>query len=244
MLRRIAEIFVLVLAVGYLSFSIVELTHRPDENAVCDRVSVKIYDSLQCGILTEAKVLDVLSRNGLNPVGKPLETIDMDSIEHVLERHQMISQAECFLTSDNCVRIKVRSVVPLVRVMSRSGADYMVGSNGGIIEYRGIAVNLPVATGYISRAYASDQLMNVVRGIYASRFWKAQIVQIDVSENGQVLLVPRVGGHIIDIGTPDDVSGKLERLMRFYENGMNVIGWNKYCRLSAAFDGQIVCRKK
>lgn len=244
MLRRIAEIFALVVATGYLSFSILELTHRPGGDSVCDKVSVKIHDSLKCGILNEARVLEVLSRNGLNPIGKSLDEIDMDTMEHVLVKHPMIASAECFLTAENCVRIKIHCVVPLVRVLSRSGADYMVGSRGEIIDYRGSAVNLPVATGYISRTYASNQLMTVVRDIYSSKFWSAQIVQIDVDENGQVSLVPRVGGHIIDIGAPDNVEEKLERVMRFYEDGLNVIGWNKYNRVSVAFEDQVVCRKK
>lgn len=244
MLRRIAEIFALLVAIGYLLFSIIELTYRPCETSVCNVVSVKIRDSLMCGILNEDRVLDVLSCNGLNPIGKSWDDIDLDAMENVLVKHPMISSAECFLTADNRVRIKVHSAVPLVRVLSRSGADYMVGSRGEIIEYRGIAVNLPVATGYISRAYASGRLMAVVREIYSSKFWKAQIVQIDVDENGLVSLVPRVGGHIIDIGTADNAGEKLERVMRFYEDGLNVIGWNKYNRLSAAFENQIVCKKK
>ena len=68
--------------------------------------------------------------------------------------------------------------------------------------------------------------------------------QIDVTEDGEIRLVPRVGDHLLILGSADDVERKLERLMNFYEKGLDNIGWNKYRSISVAYDNQVVCKKR
>jgi cell division protein FtsQ len=101
-----------------------------------------------------------------------------------------------------------------------------------------------VATGYIDRQFASDGLLKVVRAIERSDFWKAQVEQIDVTKEGFVQLVPRVGDHLLILGTVDKVEEKLDRLMNFYHNGLENIGWNKYRSISVAYENQVVCKKR
>jgi cell division protein FtsQ len=131
-----------------------------------------------------------------------------------------------------------------VRVLNNRGQDFYVDSHGEILVQHSLAVQLPVATGYIDRRFASDELLRLVRAIDASEFWKAQVEQIDVTEDGEIRLVPRVGDHLLILGSVDDVERKLERLMNFYEKGLDNIGWNKYRSISVAYDNQVVCKKR
>ena len=66
---------------------------------------------------------------------------------------------------------------------------------------------------------------------------------INVLDNGTMEFVPRVGDHIIYIGTPNSIDKKLERLRKFYLYGLNKAGWNKYNYISLEFDNQIICKK-
>ena len=117
-------------------------------------------------------------------------------------------------------------------------------SRGEILTQHSLAVQLPVATGYIDRRFASQDLLRVVRAIEGSEFWKAQVEQIDVTKEGYIQLVPRVGDHLLVLGTADDVERKLDRLMNFYEKGLDNVGWNKYRTISVAYDNQVVCKKR
>ena len=56
-------------------------------------------------------------------------------------------------------------------------------------------------------------------------------------------LIPRVGDHIIVIGTLTDYSDKLARLKLFYEKVLNQVGWNKYRKINIEFSNQIICTK-
>ena len=73
---------------------------------------------------------------------------------------------------------------------------------------------------------------------------EAQVEQIDVTKEGFVQLVPRVGDHLLILGTVDKVEEKLDRLMNFYHNGLENIGWNKYRSISVAYENQVVCKKR
>jgi cell division protein FtsQ len=59
-----------------------------------------------------------------------------------------------------------------------------------------------------------------------------------------MILVPRIGNHLIELGRADNLDGKLDKLKRFYKEGLNKVGWNKYKTLNIEFDKQVICTKK
>jgi cell division protein FtsQ len=101
-----------------------------------------------------------------------------------------------------------------------------------------------VATGNISKRYASKTLAPVANIIRDDKFWKNQIVQLNVLGDGSLELIPRIGEHVAFLGQPTDIEKKLDRLRKFYRYGLNEAGWNRYSRISVEFDNQIICKKK
>ncbi len=53
-----------------------------------------------------------------------------------------------------------------------------------------------------------------------------------------------MGEHIIYLGQPENIAGKLTRVEKFYKYGLNKVGWNKYSRINVEFDNQIICKKR
>ena len=60
----------------------------------------------------------------------------------------------------------------------------------------------------------------------------------------KVELVPRVGNHIIMLGSFDRFEQKLEKLRKFYLYGLNEIGWNAYSKIDLQYRDQVVCTRK
>lgn len=89
-------------------------------------------------------------------------------------------------------------------------------------------------------------------------FWRNQIVQINILPDLGVELVPRVGEHIVYLGTlpqtkyinrrkrltAEFVETKLDRLAKFYKYGLSKAGWNKYSYIDLEFDNQIICKRR
>ena len=233
-----------VLLAGYLGYSVIAMTDRHEATRLCRGVDLHITDSLHFDLIDEEMVLGVLQEHSIDPVGLPLDEIDPEKIEATLLMHPLVGKVQCYKTGGDLLRINLSSKVPLVRVMNNRGQDFYVDSKGEILTQRSLAVQLPVATGYIDRQFAADELLQVVRVLDRSEFWKAQVEQINVTKDRQIELVPRVGDHLLILGTADNIEEKLERLMNFYEKGLDNVGWNKYRSISVAYDGQVVCKKR
>ena len=244
MVRKILSILTVFLLAGYMVYSVVGMTNRHEDVRLCSGVDLHITDSLHFDLIDEDMVLSLLKEHSLDPIGSPLEAIDVEAIEQTLALHPLVGKAQCYKTGGDMLRINLSGKVPLVRVLNNRGQDFYVDSHGEILSQHSLAVQLPVATGYIDREFASKELLEVVRAIDRSEFWKAQVEQINVTSDKQIELVPRVGDHLLILGTADNIEDKLERLMNFYEKGLDNVGWNKYRSISVAYENQVVCKKR
>lgn len=244
MFKKILSILAVFVLAGYLVYSAVGMTDRHEDTRLCQGVDLHITDSLHFDLIDEEMVIGVLQEHSIDPVGLPLEDIDPEKIEATLMLHPLVGKVQCYKTGGDLLRINLSSKVPLVRVINNRGNDFYVDSKGEILSQHSLAVQLPVATGYIDRQFAANELLQVVRALDRSEFWKAQVEQINVTKDRQIELVPRVGDHLLILGTADNVESKLERLMNFYEKGLDNVGWNKYRSISVAYDGQVVCKKR
>jgi cell division protein FtsQ len=89
-----------------------------------------------------------------------------------------------------------------------------------------------------------NDLYKLSEYIYNDKFLKAQIDQIYVNRHKEFELVPKVGKHLIVFGKVENIEEKFERLMKFYDEGLNKTGWNKYSIVNLKFDNQVVCTKR
>ena len=70
------------------------------------------------------------------------------------------------------------------------------------------------------------------------------IDQIYVLRNGDVMMVPKVGDHVVELGAAEDFDTKFANLLTFYRKGMPRAGWDTYSKISLKYRGQVVCTKK
>lgn len=242
-MRKVLGIIVGIILAVYLVWSLFFMK-KEEPDMLCQGIELHSRDSLRYDLVTEESILALLDREGLNPTGVPMDSINVALIEQAVEGHPLVLDAECFRTVGGRVKVKVSGRVPLVRVLSSYGLDCYVDSRGEMIDRASCNLNLPVASGYITQTFACETLPSVVLAINEDKFWKNQVEQIYMTREGELQLVPRVGGHMLVLGTADDIPEKLARLRRFYDDGLSVIGWNKYSSVSVAYEGQTVCRNK
>jgi len=56
--------------------------------------------------------------------------------------------------------------------------------------------------------------------------------------------VPRVGAHMIMLGSLENYRGKLHKLMVLYREGFSRVGWNQYEWINLKYKDQVICTKK
>lgn len=254
--KTIFILFNLALAV-YLVLAITSF-NKPDlSGIVCNKVQITIADRDSSGFLSTHEVKRLLSNKQIYPIGQRIEDINLRVIESTLKQNTFIDNVECYKTGDGLVGITVTQRLPLLRVKSEDGQDYYLDTDGKIMQRGRYSSNLIVATGNINNWYAENYLALVARWITDNKLWYNQVEQINILPNKSMELVPRIGGHIINLGRlPESndknrreknvsrfMERKLERLDKFYRYGLNEVGWNKYSYINLEFDNQIICRR-
>jgi len=218
---------------------------KPDvKSDICCAVHVSIEKENSDGFLTENDVRQLLKRSNLSLVSQPMDFINTRQIEEVLRGNDLVERAECYKSLNGVLCIQIKQRIPVIRVMADNGEDYYIDNHGEVIQHNNYACNLLIATGNISKPYASKVLAPLATTILHNDFWRNQVVQLNVLADHSVEVVPRVGDHIAYLGQPVKIDSKLERLRKFYRYGLNKAGWNSYSRISVEFDNQIICKKK
>jgi len=220
------------------------------KKAVCTGVDVLFEDDIQFISKSEIENAVYNSVSGLK--NKKLSTINTEKIEANIEKIPWVKNAEVFAgfqRVDNNffagrLKVWIKQRKPLFRVMYSNGG-YYVDTDGIKMPFSSInTVNVVVCSGRVTNEIIKGELKDFVNYINGNTFWKAQIEQIYVKGNGEYVLVPRLGGHLIEIGKIVNLDKKFRNLLAFYEKGFKDGGWEKYRKVSVKFDNQIVCTRK
>lgn len=255
--------FTLVIGLGVL----LGFVSKAEDQHPCTAVDVRVEQDGENFFVNAEDVKNTLLNNGDTLIGKPAAKISVYAIEHQLNSHSAISNAEVSLGINGALHINVKQRRPIARVFTASGESYYIDEEGLLMPLSDkFTSNVPVFTGLISEPYASmykynindiiksvelknktilDEIFVLAQFIVADPFWNAQIPQIAVVEGGEFTLIPRVGEHKILLGPIDDFEEKFNKLKTFYKEGLNYTGgWNAYSIINLKFKNQIVCTKK
>ena len=203
-----------------------------------------VEDSAQAGFIHAGQLEKILKREKSYPMGEILSSIKCGDIENRLEKVPFIEGATCYKTFNGDIQINVRQRLPVLRVMGQNGDNYFIDANGKIMPQVSYPANLVIATGNISKPFATKYLTRIGRFLQGSAFWNNQIEQINVTDDHQLELIPRVGDNVIFLGDPVNTMAKLERLNIFYNKVLSVVGWGKYSEINLEYSNQIICTKK
>ena len=111
---------------------------------------------------------------------------------------------------------------------------------------------VPVASGNIFErleksdsvySFVGNQVFKIASYVDKHPFYKALIEQIFVKADNELILVPKIGSHIIVFGDANKMEIKFKKLLAFYREGLSRIGWNTYRSIDLRFDGQVICKK-
>ena len=209
---------------------------------------IAISDSTEAQFIDEREIRQlVLHTDSLNPKGKLVDDYSTAKLQKVLLQNPLISQADCYPTPDTMLRVDIYQRHPILRIKSIDlERDYYVDTEGNLMAYRPSrkAINVPLATGHISKQMATSSLFELVNFINDDSALRKKFTQIYVEKNGDVCLVPRVGDHTIMLGPVCDLEAKFKRLDKFESKVLKHKGWNSYKTINLKFKGQVVAERK
>lgn len=224
------------------------------------RQSDKTYEKLNVRInyddgntfIDDADVVKLVTLNGSeHVVGMKYTEVDLKEIEARVKKNAFVEQAQVYKDHKGNLIVEVEQCRPIARLIKTNDSHAYLGHNGSIIgvsekftprvmvvdgAYVKLLMNERFIKGDTGKAY-----FELIQYIERNKFWKAQITQLTIDANGEIMMLPQVGNQIIYFGTPDDMEKKFTRLTVYYKNIIPVKGWSAYKTVNVKYKDQIIC---
>ena len=242
MLKKILKYIIAAAIACYLIFALVIVPSRKD-NDKCKEVAIKISNN-RLGTITNDDIVAMLQEDGLYPQDKVMDSIRCCDIEGFIGAMSLIKECQVYKTNDNRIKVDIICREPVLKVLDKSGATYYVDIEGKKIDDIKKPLLLPVASGEIDDSMIDNELQTVAVAMAKDPFWLAQIEQIYFNEKKEAVITPRMGNHVIELGTIRQIDEKFENLKAFYQKGLNTVGWNKYSKLNIKISNKVICTKR
>ena len=232
--------------VSYVVYAMIFLS-GPDDDEKCMSMELIVKQDSRSMFVNGADVEQMLKRAHVYPKGMLMKDVNTKKIEEVIRHNEFVSEVECYKSGSGKLCITVSQRVPVIFVIPEGQDGYFVDAQGNIIPNRNNGTSLVVASGDIDRKFASTKLAEFGQFLQTNAFWNNQIEQVYVQRNKKgnrvVELIPRVGDHVVYLGSMDDFQKKLRKLKVFYDKAMGTVGWDKYARVNLEYENQIICTK-
>lgn len=228
------------------------------EKEVCSGIKVVILDSAVNRFVSEKEVKDILIKSDAKPLGKKIKDLSINELEELLNKRSAIKKGDVSISRDGMLYASITQRRPLLRIESREGGFYIDETLYIFPLINTFTSYVPVVTGDIPIKLKPDfrgvadgedskwleSMLRFGNYIYRSEFWNAQVQQINIRPNGDMVLYTRVGDQAIVFGGFENFEYKFRKLEAFYQNVVPVKGWNRYSEINLKFSDQIVCTTK
>jgi cell division protein FtsQ len=227
----------------------------------CRQIKITIADSSKYHFVTKRDIQNTMVMSSGGIVGKTVKDLDIPGIEGSLIKYRELKDAEVYMAIDGTMHVYADQRNPIMRLIPDAGGDYYLDNEGVVVRSRNlyaprlhivggdltITQKMLAGTSVLDTSIKNSILKDIyylVKFINGDSFWSAQIDQIYVVNRDQIDLVPRVGNHIVHLGTAENFEGKLRNLRVFYDKVMPEVGWNKYSSINLSYKDQIVCKRR
>ncbi len=240
-----------------LSATVVSLafTEVRQQRVLCKKIEININRDDENYFISKQEVLKILYSTGDSLVGTPIQKIPLSLLERLLKLNKYVENADVFIDIKGKLQVNLTQRKPVLRIMNANMQSYYLDEKGGKMPLSSLySANVLVANGAIEEAYdgLNDSVQsNLVRSLFylgnvirADKFWTAQVEQIYIEQNQDIILIPRLGDHKIVFGDTSNTQEKLNNLLVFYQKAMPKVGWQTYHTINVKFKGQLVCSRR
>jgi len=178
-----------------------------------------------------------------NIKGVPLSAINTALLEKRLNAVNNFENAECVITSDGYLLVRVVPIKPEARIFTPTGTYYINRQGKRLDAHAEYYVDLPVVRGNFDSRMPAALALPMVRFVQNDSLLHSLVSMIDFRSPDNIILIPRIRGHVINMGDTTRLAEKTAALLRFYKGVMPHKGWAFYDTVSVKFRGQVVATR-
>ena len=245
--RYLKIIFSLML-VAYLVIALTVTAGQPD-TTLCRAVEISVEESdgQPQYFVTEAELAREIDSLPSKAPGMAVAGINTQSLRRLLLDLDMIEDAQVVRLTDGTIRIKATPIIPVARIFDRGESYYINRAGKRVSADARYHKDVPIIEGhfdYADTTFTPATLLPLLNFIAADSVWNSYISMIKVKSPTDIILVPVIREHVVNIGAPTGLTDKFARLKKFYTEVLPLQGWEKYDTLTLKWKGQLVASKR
>lgn len=239
----------IILVVGALMVSANEYLDRMP----LKEIQVNLLPGTDNAFMSEGDVIEAMGgENQVDYLGTPMGELNLEGLENTLLSNPAVAHVEVHKSMMGVLHIEIALREAVGRVINNSGLHLYVDADGNkfptsprhsayVPLVRGDFEEGVVDTFSCSSVQETLPLLDFIRN---DDFWRAQIAEVVIFQDGQIELLPTVSDLEIEFGYPVRIEEKFRNLMDFYRQVPSETGWRKYRSLSVKYRGQVVAKKR
>ncbi|MEN9385527.1 MAG: hypothetical protein RLZZ185_268 [Bacteroidota bacterium] len=238
------------LAIGAIIFAEIQA-----KEVKCTGVVIRLDSENERPLLSKKDIDVMVTNEGTDYfLDRPIEEISLHQIEQRVKKIPLVKSCEAHVDFSGKIIVSVKEYSPIARILHFTGGesnykDQYVTQEGKFIGTsslftpRVLLASGPFFSG--KRTNLLDErgktLIPLFEFINNNEFWRAQITQVIVAEDGGVVLIPAIGQTYIDFGLPVNIETKFKKLDLFYKKIIPNKGWNTYHWVHLKYKNQVIC---
>ncbi len=229
----------------------ISFSERNLDNHICQDIVIRVDNQHGNFFIDEQDVMDLITASGEYVIkGTHYEDLNLKEIEGRIKTERFIKEAEIYkdLKGNLLVNTKLRR--PFARVVREDAPNAFIAEDGAVLPYSAkFATRTVLLSGdYMDELVKTDlteteegqKIYDLLKYIQRDRFWKAQVAQLDIAEDGEIIIYPQVTKQLVEFGQAENIDSKFERLKIFYKQILPRKGWNLYKRVNLKYKDQII----
>lgn len=177
-----------------------------------------------------------------------LSSINLSKMEQLFRELDNVEEANVYRSVKGNINIDIVPMIPVARVFATDGTSYYINKDGKKLRAnRKYHVDVPIVSGHVDDSIISAvDLLPLMQFVAADSLWNSYTSAFKVDNNHDVILIPIIKGHVVNLGDPRDknIENKFQRLRTIYREVIPYKGWNYYDTISVKYAGQAVATKR
>lgn len=218
--------------------------HDEASRHVCRNIVVNVEAPHPVDSIVRTGVYDEIKKFPGKIIGTPLNQIDTRAVERYLNSLSTFETVNCMVTGSGDLRISVVPMVPVMRVFVGDKSFYINKDGKYIASNAEFFSDVPIVSGDFNRKFQPVDVLPLVNFITGDATMGALTAMIHAEGPRNLIIIPRIRGHVVNFGDTSRLEQKRDALTAFYRKVMPYKGWNEYDTISVKFRGQIVATRR
>ena len=243
MWKKIFGWFLMVLLLAYVVTAGI-WAHAEARKNSCKGIDINIVETATTDSVSRRGIMAEINRYPKKIVGEQIPNIDTRHLEKYLKAIPQFEDVVCTFTTSGRLNVKVTPMVPEIRVFEDSASYYINKEGKRMASKATFFVDVPVVSGRFNDKFKAADVLPVSRFIAADPMLSKLVGMIRAEDADNILLIPRIHGHVINFGDTTRLDEKKLALQALYRKVLPYKGWEHYDTISVKFKGQVVATRR